>query len=331
MSAGPRVAVVGAGGIGNVHLNAYRRAGAELVAVADTNTDAADSAAAAHGIVGFDDATVMLDRVEPDLISVCTPPAMHAELAIRALHAGVAVLCEKPMARTVEECTAMAEAATASGSLLTVGFCHRFQPEIAAIAQAINAGRIGTVLTYRNVFEGPLDGVESTWFSQPDLSGGGVLMDTCVHSVDLFRYLIGEVAQTRAVMSSTATGRGPALSVEDSAMLTLRSVSGVLGVVEASWRTAPGEATVTVCGSDGRLELDYATMTLTALDPAGGREVVEVETADRFVRQARHVLRRVADRQQPEVTPRDGIRAIEILRDAYASAQHGDTRKEPTT
>ena len=316
----PRVAVVGAGGIGRVHLNAYRQVGADLVGVADPDAAAVDRAAREFGIEGFDNAADMLERLEPDLISICTPPGLHAEPAINALRAGVAVLCEKPMARTVEECTTMAAAAAESGSLLTVGFCHRFQPEINAIREAIRSGRIGTVLTYRNVFAGPLDGVETTWFSRPALSGGGVVLDTCVHSVDLFRYLIGEVDQVRAATATTATDRGPALEVEDSALLTLRSTSGVLGVIEASWRVAPGEATVTVCGSNGRLQLDYSTMTLTEVDAAGDVTTIEVATDDRFVRQARHVLQCVSDGRQPEVTPVDGVRAAAVLHDAYSSA-----------
>ncbi|QDP95382.1 Gfo/Idh/MocA family oxidoreductase [Microlunatus elymi] len=327
-AASPRVAVIGAGGIGRVHLNAYQQAGADLVAVADLDAAAAEAAAASYDITGFDNAGTMLDQIRPDLVSICTPPARHAELAIEALTAGVAVLCEKPMACTVAECAAIEAAAYESGSLLSVGFCHRFQPEIEAMRAAIRSGRIGTVLTYRNVFEGPLDGVEARWFSQTELSGGGVLMDTCVHSVDLFRFLIGEIDQVRAITATTASDRGPALAVEDSAQLTLRSTTGVLGAIEASWRVAPGEATVTVCGSQGRLQLDYSTLTLTQTDPDGNGSALEVITGDRFVRQARHVLECVAEGRQPQVTGADGARAIAVLSDAYASATDSVISKE---
>ncbi|SDS29860.1 Gfo/Idh/MocA family protein [Actinopolymorpha singaporensis] len=316
----PRIGVVGTGSIGRAHLNAYRRAGVDPVAVADVDPAAVEAVAAEFGATAYTDIAAMLADGDLDAISVCTPPSTHQALTVRALEAKVAVLCEKPMARTLDECELMIKAAHVNRTVLTVGFCHRFQPEIEAIKAAIAEGRIGTVLTFRNRFSGPLDGVESSWFSQPAISGGGVLMDTCVHSVDLFRYLLGEVDQVRALTATTATSRGPALEVEDSAVLSLQSADGVLGVIEASWRTAPGEAVVTVSGTHGRLQLDYATMRLTEVAVDGTESVVEVTGEDRFTRQARHFLSCVAGTEQPRVTPADGARAIAVLAEATASA-----------
>ncbi|MFD2082844.1 Predicted dehydrogenase [Actinopolymorpha cephalotaxi] len=320
----PRIGVVGTGSIGRAHLNAYRRAGVDPVAVADVDAAAIEAVAAEFGATAYTDIAAMLADADLDAISVCTPPSTHQVLAVQALEAKVAVLCEKPMARTVDECALMVEAAHVNRTLLTVGFCHRFQPEIEAMKAAIADGRIGTALTFRNRFSGPLDGVESSWFSRPAISGGGVLMDTCVHSIDLIRYLFGEIDQVRALTATTATSRGPALEVEDSAVLSLQSTDGVLGVIEASWRTAPGEAVVTVSGTHGRLHLDYATMRLTEVDVDGNESVVEVTGEDRFTRQARHFLSCVAGTAQPRVTPTDGARAIAVLAEATASAgPHG--------
>ena len=316
----PRIGVVGTGTIGRTHLNAYRRAGVNPVAVADVDPAAVEAVASEFGATAYPDVATMLAEGDLDAISVCTPPSTHQALAVQALEAKVAVLCEKPMARTADECALMVKAANVNRTLLTVGFCHRFQPEIEAMKAAIADGRIGTVLTFRNRFSGPLNGVESSWFSQPAVSGGGVLMDTCVHSVDLFRYLFGEVGQVRALTATTATARGPALGVEDSAVLSLQSEAGVLGVIEASWRTAPGEAVVTVSGSHGRLHLDYATMKLTEVGVDGTESVVEVTGEDRFTRQARHFLSCVAGTAEPRVTPADGARAIAVLAEATASA-----------
>lgn len=316
-----RVGVVGAGVIGRTHLNAYRAAGTAPVAVTDVDPAAAEAAAAEFGLTAYPSVAAMLGEAELDAVSICTPPAGHLETAVQALRAGVAVLCEKPMARTVEECEAMISAAEEGGALLTVGFCHRFQPEVEAMRSLITEGRIGDVLTFRNRFSGPLDGVEKRWFSQPDIAGGGVLMDSSIHSVDIFRYLIGEIDRATAVTATTATDRGPALSVEDSAVLAVRSSGGVVGVIEASWRTSPGEAVISVSGTQGRLEMDYATMTLSLIDTDQKCSAVPVPEGDRFARQARQFLECVATGAEPRVTARDGARAVAVLAEAYAAAR----------
>ncbi len=315
-----RVGVVGAGTIGRTHLNAYRAAGTAPIAVTDVDAAAADAVAGEFDLKAYPSVAAMMAEAELDAVSICTPPNGHRETAVQALQAGVAVLCEKPMARTVDECEAMISAASEAKALLTVGFCHRFQPQVETMRSLIADGRIGTVLTFRNRFSGPLDGVESRWFSDPEIAGGGALMDSSIHSVDIFRYLIGEIDQARAVTATTATDRGPALSVEDSAVLAVRSTGGVVGVIEASWRTSPGEAVISVAGTQGRLELDYATMTLSLIDTHQTSSAIPVPDGDRFVRQAGQFLDCVATGGRPRVTAQDGARAVAVLAEAYASA-----------
>lgn len=316
-----RVGIIGVGGIGHTHLRAYAGAGNAAVAVTDMDQERAKTVAAETGAEAYPDVASMLRDARLDAVSVCTPPAGHLPAALAALQAGVAVLCEKPMALTSAECEQLSRAADRAGVVLAVGHCHRFQPHVEAMRSAIGEGAIGTVLTFRNRFSGLLAGVESTWFSDPAIAGGGVLMDTCVHSIDLFRYLIGDVAAVRAVTATTASHLGPALAVEDTAILTLRSVDGVVGDIEASWRARPGEATITVFGTDGMLQMDYGTMTLTRTGPDGGApEAIAVPDGDRFTRQAAHFLDCVRTAAQPRVTAADGLAALQVLEAAYASA-----------
>ena len=316
----PRVGVVGAGTIGRTHLNAYRDAGAVPIAVTDIDQAAAEAAANEFGLTVFPDAATMFREADLEAVSICTPPAGHADAAVLALDAGIPVLCEKPMARTVAECDAMIIAARRSGTLLTVGHCHRFQPQIEAMKSLIADGRIGTPLTFRNRFSGPLDRVEARWFSRREVSGGGALMDTSVHSIDIFRYLIGEIDQIVAVTATTATERGPALEVEDSSVLAVRSTEWVLGVIEASWRTAPGEALVSVSGTQGRLDFDYDTSNLSLIAADGSVAAIDVPPGNRFTRQASNFLGSIANGTQPRVAASDGARAVALLAQAYASA-----------
>ena len=317
-----RVGIVGTGGIGRTHLRAYAAAGAPAVAVTDVDSDRAAAAADEFSATTYPDLTTMLAEARLDAISVCTPPAFHHTATLQAIKAGVAVLCEKPMALSEAESAEMVAVADAAGVLLSVGFCHRFQPHIEAMRTAVVEGAVGTVLSFRNRFAGHLAGVENTWFADPAVAGGGVLMDTCVHSVDLFRYLVGEVAEVRALHATTGSPLGPALPVEDTAVLALRSTSGVLGVIEASWRTRPGEAVVSVHGTDATLRLDYATMALTRSDADGSSpQPIEVPEGDRFTRQAAHFLACVAGQAEPRVTAADGAAAVAVLAAAYQSAR----------
>jgi predicted dehydrogenase len=318
---GVRVGVIGCGGIGRTHLDAYRANGVQPVALADANAETLERAAAEYGGRPYADGRAMLDAERLDAVSICTPPALHRPMAIAALGAGAAVLCEKPMATTIEDCEAMAAEARHAGKLLTVGFCHRFQPHVERLREMIEGGELGTTLMFRNRFAGHLAGVEQTWFARPDVAGGGVMFDTCVHSVDLFRHLVGEPDEVKAIVSTTATPLGPALEVEDTAIISLRTLAGVLGVIEASWRTPPGEWTVTVYGTAGAATIDYGAGELrvrTVEQPEW--QVVDVPPGDRFEREIADFLRCVREGATPRVSAEDGVAATRILVAAYASA-----------
>ena len=200
------------------------------------------------------------------------------------------------------------------------GHCHRFPPQIERMRRIIEDEELGLprMFRFRIGFSFPRAG--NSWFSDPEVAGGGILLDTHVHSVDVFRYLVGEVAEVTALTSTVDSPLGPALRVEDSAILTVLGTEGALGVMEASWRTPPPEVQVTVYGTAGRATMDYRSMQLSFQSAEDEQpRVVEVEDANRFDREIEHFLAVVRGEQQPRLTPEDGVIAIRILMDAYAS------------
>jgi predicted dehydrogenase len=317
----PRVAVIGCGTIGRTHLEAYRASGVGPVALADADQAALDAATATYGGRGYLDYRDLILSGEVDAVSVCTPPASHREIVVAALEAGIAVLCEKPMATTVQDADAMAAVAARTGTLLTIGLCHRFQPHIERLRELAQEGELGTTLMFRNRFAGHLGGVEKTWFARPDVAGGGVIFDTCVHSVDLFRYLVGEPERVEALSATRETSLGPALPVEDTAIVILKAGCGTLGVIEASWRTPPGEWTVTLYGTKATATVDYNTGQLR-VRRAGQADwqLVDVPPGNRFERQIASFLACLRGTGPPRVTADDGVAANRILAAAYASA-----------
>ncbi|NBU63901.1 MAG: gfo/Idh/MocA family oxidoreductase [Chloroflexia bacterium] len=316
-----RIGIIGCGGIGRTHMHAWLSAGYRPVAVCDAIPAVAHDLAQLSDATVYSDGTTMLANAQLDVVSICTPPALHAELTIAALDRHIAVLCEKPMAPTIAECDAMIAAATRNQTLLSVGFCHRYQPHIEVMKAQIGAGMIGDVIMFRNRFAGHMPNVEQRWFSNRALAGGGVMVDTCVHSVDLFRHLIGDVARVQASAVTRTTSLGPALQVEDTAVITLTSTEGVLGVIEASWRTPPGEWIVSVYGTAGSLTLDYDTLELWHCDAHGHKQHLAVPDGDRFVNEVAHIAACVRDATPPRVTMADGRAACDILVRAMHDAQ----------
>jgi predicted dehydrogenase len=324
----PRIGIIGCGTIGRQHLESYRKIGVEPVAVADPDPRALEQAASDSKSRPYTDYREMLRTEDLAGVSICTPPSVHRDAAIAAFDAGTSVLCEKPLATTSEDCEAMIAASDRAGVLLMTGLCHRFQPEIERLAALVASGELGAILMFRNRFAFHNTTAATTWFSRRAIAGGGVLFDTSVHSVDLFRFLLGEVDQVVAVTASSDTELGAALEVEDSGIIALRAESGALGSIEASWRTPPAEATVTLYGTGGAATFDYDRPGVIAIRRNGedGWRQIEVETGDRFERQAQHFLDCLVGRSEPRVTGRDGARAVEILLAAYRSA-HGPAER----
>lgn len=256
----PRVGIIGAGSMGRTHIRAWQANGVTPAAFADVNPVALEAVVGDYGGEAYTDGLELIGARHIDIVSICTPPRFHAALATAALESGVAVLCEKPMAWSLADAEQMAEAVRRTGTLFNVGFCHRFQPEIETLKSMIDRGELGTVMSFRNRFAGHKADAATTWFSNPALAGG-VLADTSVHSIDLFRYLAGDPVNIAAMVSSRETGLGPELPVEDTAALLLQTAEGAIGVIEASWRTLAGEWTIAVHGTKGSAVMDYGDTT----------------------------------------------------------------------
>lgn len=320
----PRVGVIGLGAIGRLHIATWSSLGVKPVAFMDAVPDTLEAAVAKHGGEGFNDGIALVQSRKVDIVSICTPPLFHRELAIAAAEAGVAVLCEKPLARTAEDAEAIVEAVERNGSLFTVGFCHRFEPAIEKLKTMIDSGELGDVITYRNRFAGLKSDAHTTWFGNPKLSGGGVMADTSVHSIDMFRHLAGDPVDIDAMISTRETEHGPALEVEDSSLLMLKTAGGALGIIEASWRTPPGEWTVTVYGTRGEATFDYGTGTFSMKRMDGTVQGLEFTAGDRFQREFAHFIECWRGNAEPRVTVRDGLSANRILDTAYASASESN-------
>lgn len=250
-----RVGVVGAGMIAGCHVRAYAATpGVEVVAVADPRVAKAERLAATVGARACSDLATVLD-LGVDVVSVCTPPRSHADLAVGALGAGRHVLCEKPIAGSLADGRRIVAAARASDRVAMVGHVSRFEPDHRAAKDLVEGGHVGDVAMMVHSLTTSLPGwSEGGWLADPSQSGGP-LLDLSVHSFDYLAWLCGSPA-TRVHAVAADSPAGPATYV----VATVRYAGGAMAQVEASWAhpVARGfKAVVEVTGTDGRISWDY--------------------------------------------------------------------------
>lgn len=315
-----RVGIIGAGGIAQLHQRSYAALdGVKIVGVADPSAAARERAEKEWGVPAYETVEELLEKAKPDAVSICSPPKFHAEAAVKCLNAGVAVLCEKPMARTVAEAEQIQAAAKSSGVPLMLAFCHRYHPPVVAAKKAIDSGELGEIRMVRNRFGGFQD-MTPTWFANPDVAGGGTVLDTSIHSIDLFHFLAGEVAWVDAATAAF----GPGYQVEDSAVLLLGTKNGALGVIEGSWSTPGSQNVIEIYGSNGAVMINYNTGEATILKKGSGWEKLEDEGGpDRFAVEVEKFIQAVRDKTPTPITAEDGVLANKVAAAAYTSAREG--------
>lgn len=312
------MAVIGAGGIAGTHLRAYAAHAerCEIVGIADVLEAAAREKAATYGGEVFSDGEAMLDALKPDALSICTPPKFHLPAVEAAAARGIAVLCEKPPARTLAETQAMVDAMR--GKLLQFAFCHRFHQPLQAAQDLIRGGKLGELAQIENRFAFRFPRAGKSWFTDAEIAGGGILIDTLVHSLDIFRALTGdEIERTRAAVSMTLP-----IEVEDSASLLVQSESGVIGSLNCSWVTPVAEAVVRIHGTEGQAVIDYNADAELRYRLAEDEDwtIQRFDAPDRFVAQADHFLRCIESGGEPLVSGADGLAVMRAIESAYESA-----------
>ena len=213
-----RVGIMGFGFMGRMHYKCWKGIeGAEVVAVCDINPNIEEDTKKAVGNIGDTDEPIdfgsfelytdfdkMLKDAKLDAVSITVPTYLHADSSIKALAAGVNVMCEKPMALNVADCDRMIAEAKRSEKILQIGHCVRFWPEYAKAKQLVDSGKYGKVIaaTFQRLGATPMWAVDN-WFVDEKRSGGAAL-DLHIHDTDYVQYLFGI---PRAVCSFAAEGQ----------------------------------------------------------------------------------------------------------------------------
>jgi UDP-N-acetylglucosamine 3-dehydrogenase len=333
-----RVAVIGCGSIAqHRHLPEYiANKNVELVAVCDINEERVKEVAEKYEVAAYTNYEELLSSGTVDAVSVCTPNYLHAPISIAALNAGLHVLCEKPMAISKQEAEAMIEAAKLSGKKLMIAHNQRFVPSHQRARQLIASGEIGKIYSFRTAFGhgGPegwsVDGKES-WFFEKEKAFVGAMGDLGVHKTDLLRYVLGE--EIVEVGSFVETSAKDFADVDDNAVCVLKTESGIIGTLAASWAYVSKEDNSTIIyGEKAILRLEDDPDNSLVVQYANGDvvnyQLGKIQSNDAGGQRTTHVINHFVDaviqNQEPPVPGEEGKKSLEVI---LAALQSNETKQ----
>ncbi|MEW4290693.1 Gfo/Idh/MocA family protein [Rossellomorea marisflavi] len=276
-----KIGVIGCGSIAkHRHIPEYMaNEHAEIVAVCDIVKDRAQEMADQIGAKAYTDYKDLLKDESIEAVSVCTPNALHAPISIDALKAGKHVLCEKPMATSTEEAEAMIVAANEAGRKLMIGHNQRFVPSHQKAKELISKGEAGKIYSFRTAFGhgGPegwsVDGKDS-WFFRKEEAFIGAMGDLGVHKTDLMRYILGEEFVEVGAFVETSSKENA--DVDDTAVCVLKTESGTIGTLAASWSYQKEDNSTVIYGEKAVLRLEEDPVNSLVVQYSTG-EVVKYE------------------------------------------------------
>ncbi|GAB1804461.1 Gfo/Idh/MocA family protein [Priestia megaterium] len=328
-----KVGIIGCGSIAqHRHLPEYKmNKEVEIVAVCDINEQRALEVADQYGAKAYINYEELLTSGTVDAVSVCTPNYLHAPISIAALNNGVHVLCEKPMATSKEESQAMIQASKESGKKLMIGHNQRFVSSHQKARKLIESGEIGRIYSFRTTFGhgGPeqwsVDGKES-WFFKKDEAFIGAMGDLGVHKTDLLRYLLGEeIVEVGAFVQTSAKDFA---NVDDNAVCMLKTESGIIGTLAASWAYVGKEDNSTIIyGAKGIIRLeDHPTYSLIVQYATGevvNYELGKIQSNDEGGQSNTHVIEEfvsaILEDKEPAVSGEEGAKSLSVILAALES------------
>jgi predicted dehydrogenase len=328
---------IGILGVQHYHSNFWARAfnqseRAEVIGFWEPETSLADMFSQVHGVPSIPNIDDLIASC--DAVAVCSATVDHFSLVYAAALQQKAVLCEKPLGVSGDDCRRIKDVVERSGIAFMQSFPKRFDPVNHEIFQLVRSGTLGQITMCR-IRHGHSHGLSeqfhTAWFVNPNKSGGGTLLDEGVHAADFLRWIFGEPESVSAVVSSAALR----LQVEDTAIATFLYPDGMVAEIATSWTFTAADTSIEIFGTEGTILLSGVDI---ASRPAREAEFLRVFerrfghwTASKVVPNFKtgifheHVawaFISALDRgEEIPVTLDDGLRAFAMIEAAYRSAQ----------
>lgn len=327
-----RVGLIGAGSMGKTHAAGWNHlqklgTGAQLTGILSNDPSNAAALAQQYGGGVYEDYDALLADV--DIVDICTPTNLHHDMTLQAARAGKHIICEKPIALTLDEGRAMIDACNDAGVRLFIAQVVRFSPDYRSARDVVANGQIGTpcVIRLKRVSYQPFKATDN-WFVDESRSGG-MIVDLMLHDYDYARWIAGNV--TRVYAKSVRAVRPDAPG--DYALVTLRFENGAIAHVEGGWAYPPGffRKSFDIAGTDGVIEshLDAPGPVTTHLarPPEAAVSDVAVPDADAaespYTLEIDHFYDAVINDKPFSVTAEDALAALQIALAARESLKTG--------
>ena len=334
-----RVGVMGAGFISEYHIVGLQEAGADVVAIFSRTESKARKKAQRFGIPYYStDYQEILARDDVEAVVIATPDFTHEEMSRVAARAGKAILLQKPMARTSQECLRIIEVAEEARVPLYVSFMHRYFEEVECTRDMLAHRALGEVYEIRQRNATPGADWEA-WFYSKAMVGGGVVLQLGTHGIDLLRQLFGEIEAVKAATAIVGKARTLADGAivtpdnDDLAVAIYRLASGAMVVHEMSCIEVAGtdRFRMEIYGGEGTAWLRTERGRLAVYAPAYfGREVwvaPELPEPNFRRRQHHHFLAMLRGEEPPDSSAHDGLVSLLVAEAIYRSSASGDWEK----
>lgn len=296
----------------------------EYIGMADHDTERGKRYAAQFNSPLFESYEALL-AAKPDAVLVCSENSKHRELVELAAAAGVHILCEKPIATTIEDAQAMIDACARANVNLMIAFPMRFSAAAQQVRDALQRGDMGKLRCVNATNQGENPDYHRAWFSDKTLAGGGAVMDHTVHVVDMLRWMLN--AEPIEVYAEVDTlFHAGKVNVDTAGLLLITFDNGVFVSLDTSWSRPSfypmwGNVKMDLVCERGVLRSDYFQQHLTVYDGNARRPLWRYWGADSYARMIDEFLNSVREGRAPLVTGQDGLAALKVVLGAYASGE----------
>ncbi|NJN84752.1 MAG: Gfo/Idh/MocA family oxidoreductase [Caldilineaceae bacterium] len=330
-----RIGLIGCGRIGEAHAEGYRLA-PELCQVTvccdEWSLEQAQRVAGRFpGAAAVDDWRAVIERDDVDAVDICMPNHMHHEIALAAAAAGKHAIVEKPFGLTLAEAREMVDASDRAGKILMAAQNQRFMAEHMAVKKWLDQGVIGRVVAVRfdcNQFLAKMY-PEGSWMFSKAKTGGGMVITTAIHKLDLMRHFFGEIKQVSSFQARTGLNHN--MDNEDVAAIILEFENGIIGegfYLFAAHKTPshPHHELTIIYGEKGVIHnvMGWHIYSTDVPEYSGGLTRVDLPQdpyRDSIVREVRHYLECIRDNVEPLTSGRDNLGTMAVIDAIYQAAE----------